>query len=151
MQQQFLQRALELAKQAEVCGEVPVGAVVVLNDDIIGEGYNQLISGVDPTAHAEIIAIRGAAKQLDNYRLVDCDLYVTLEPCAMCAGAMIHARINHCYFGAYDPKSSAATVFESNLSDKLNHRVQCQGGILEHECSSLLKQFFKAKREGVLK
>lgn len=142
----FMERALILAQQAAEQGEVPVGAVVVYQNNIIGEGYNQPITACDPTAHAEIVAMRQAAQYLENYRLIDCDLYVSLEPCAMCAGAMIHARIKNLFFGAFDPKSSADAVFSSSLSEKLNHKVNIEGGLLETECAHLLKEFFKAKR-----
>ncbi len=134
MREQFMQRALELAQQAEAEGEVPVGAVLVLNDEIIGEGFNQPISVSDPTAHAEIIAIRQAAEKINNYRLINSTLYVTLEPCAMCANALIHARVEKVVFGA------------KRLNDKLNHIVEYEGGILESECSDVLKNFFKVKR-----
>ncbi len=146
MHETFLQRALTLAEHAQTQHEVPVGAVVVYKNKIIGEGFNQPITTHDPTAHAEIMALRHAAKQLKNYRLNDCDIYVTLEPCAMCAAAMIHARINTCFFGAYDPKSSATIIVNSELSTTLNHQVKLSGGILEKECSAMIKEFFKQRR-----
>lgn len=146
MQESFFQHAIELAKKAQKQGEVPIGAVIVYQNEIIAEAFNEPITLCDPTAHAEINVIRNAAKKLNNYRLVDCDLYVTLEPCAMCAAAMIHARIKNCYFGAADPKSAANIIFNSELSEKLNHRVTVQGGILADECSNLLKDFFKNRR-----
>jgi tRNA(adenine34) deaminase len=146
MPEKFLQRAIELAQQAERQGEVPVGAVVTYKNKIIGEGFNQPIATHDPTAHAEIIAMRQAAQNLQNYRLTDCELYVTLEPCAMCAAAMIHARIHHCFFGAYDAKSSASIIFDSELSQKLNHRINISGGILEESCVKIIKNFFKKRR-----
>jgi len=144
--EKFFEKAIVLAHQAKERGEVPIGAIVVFQNEIIGEGFNQPISLCDPTAHAEMNAIRQAAKFFGNYRLTDCDLYVTLEPCAMCAAAMVHARIKNCYFGAFDPKSSANIIFNSELSEKLNHRVQAEGGILADECSELLKDFFKDRR-----
>lgn len=143
----FMQRALELAEQAERHNEVPVGAVVVFNDNIIGEGFNQPISRHDPSAHAEIIAMRAAGEKLQNYRLIDCDLYVTLEPCAMCAAAMVHARIRKLYYAASDPKTgvvdSCANLFDS---DFCNHKVEAEGGMLAETSCNLLKAFFKARR-----
>ncbi len=147
--QYYMHRALELAHQAQAQGEVPVGAVLVRNDEIIGEGFNQPIKSCDPTAHAEIIALRNAAAKCGNYRLPATTLYVTLEPCAMCAAALVHARVQTLVFGAADPKSAGHTVLESALSEKLNHRVECQGGVLAEECTALLKNFFKAKRDAV--
>jgi len=143
----WMREALALACKAESVGEVPVGAIVVYQDQIIGKGFNQPISSHDPTAHAEIIAMRDAANQLNNYRLVDTTLYVTLEPCAMCAGAMIHARIKNLVFGAIDLRAGAISSIFNILDEKeLNHRVTWQGGILKNECGELLKKFFKARR-----
>lgn len=143
----WMQQALEQARTAEKEGEVPVGAVLVRDDELIATGSNQSISLVDPTAHAEVIAIREAAKVCGNYRLIDTSLYVTLEPCAMCAGALVHARIKRLFFGAYDPNSgSAGSVFNILDSDKLNHKVEIMGGILEQECSELIQGFFRRKR-----
>jgi tRNA(adenine34) deaminase len=143
----WMQRALELARQAEVEGEVPVGAVLVKDDQVLGEGWNAPISEHDPTAHAEIRALRNAATRLGNYRLLDTTLYVTLEPCVMCAGAIIHARVNRVVYGAADPKTGAAgSVFDILNSEQHNHRVQITGGVLEQECSALLKEFFQARR-----
>lgn len=143
----WLGKALELAKRAERSGEVPVGAVLVLNDHVIGEGWNQSISAHDPTAHAEIIAVRQAAQQLQNYRLLDTTLYVTLEPCAMCATAIVHARIKRLVFGAYDSKAGAIESVLSILKERhFNHRVQYKGGLLADECSNLLRGFFQRKR-----
>jgi tRNA(adenine34) deaminase len=143
----FMRRALELARHAAEAGEVPVGAVVVQNGEVIGEGWNQPIVSHDPTAHAEIVAMREAARYLENYRLNDCTLYVTLEPCAMCAGAMIHARVNRAVFGAIDPKSGAAgSVFDLLGTDRLNHRVVVAGGVLAEECGDLLRKFFQERR-----
>ncbi len=143
----YMQHALTLAQQADHVNEVPVGAVLVYHDQIIGEGYNQPISTNDPTAHAEIIALRAGAKQLNNYRLLDTTLYVTLEPCIMCAGAMVHARIKHLVFGAFDPKSGAiSSVNQILTAPGLNHRVSYQGGVLAQECATLLQQFFQRRR-----
>lgn len=146
--ERWMQRAIELAKHAESIGEVPVGAVIVNNDEIIAEAYNQPIACHDPTAHAEIQALRSAANKIKNYRIAgDNTLYVTLEPCVMCAGAIIHARIQRVVFGAYDPKAGAAgSVFEILGTNKLNHLVDVSGGVLEDQCSELLKNFFKARR-----
>lgn len=143
----WMQRALELARQAEAEGEVPVGAVLVKEDQILGEGWNAPIGEHDPTAHAEIRALRNAATRLGNYRLPDTTLYVTLEPCVMCAGAIIHARVQRVVYGAVDPKTGAAgSVFDILNSELHNHRVNISGGVLEQECSTLLKDFFQAKR-----
>lgn len=143
----WMRRALALAARAEAQGEVPVGAVLVLGDEIVGEGWNRPISAYDPTAHAEIMALRDAAARLGNYRLVDTTLYVTLEPCVMCAGAIIHARVHRVVYGAADPKSGAAgSVFTILGTDKLNHRVEVSCGVLEKECADLLKAFFRRKR-----
>ncbi len=142
-----MSKALELAKQAENQGEVPVGAVVVLDNKIVGEGFNQSISTLDPSAHAEIIALRNAARSLKNYRLINCELYVTIEPCAMCAGAMLQSRIKNLFFGATEPKAGAV-VSHLNIFDAahLNHQVNYQGGILEFECSHIISNFFQRKR-----
>ena len=143
----YMQRAFELAQQAKTNDEVPVGAVVVLNDEIIGEGANQPISANDPTAHAEIIALRNAGNHVGNYRLPEATVYVTLEPCAMCAGAMVHARICKLIYAADDPKTGACgSVFDLLQMDELNHKVEIEKGLLEEECRSLLQNFFKSKR-----
>ncbi|OOZ41373.1 tRNA adenosine(34) deaminase TadA [Solemya elarraichensis gill symbiont] len=144
----YMRRALELASQGEKEGEVPVGAVVVLNGEIIGEGYNCPISTSDPTAHAEIVAMRDASTKLANYRLTDADLYVTLEPCPMCAGAIVHARIRRVVYGASDPKGGAAgSVFDLLPSDdRFNHKVEVTGGVLADECGHQLSQFFRRRR-----
>jgi tRNA(adenine34) deaminase len=145
--ERFMRRAIELARYAGGSGEVPVGALVVKNGEIIGEGWNQPIVSSDPSAHAEIVAIRAAAQRLGNYRLNDCTLYVTLEPCAMCAGTMLHARLARVVFGAADPKTGAAgSVFDLLGTDKLNHRIAVQGGVLAAECGELLRSFFQARR-----
>ena len=143
----WMQRALELAKKAETQEEVPVGAILVKDDQLIGEGWNHPVSANDPTAHAEITAMRAASEKLQNYRLPGTTLFVTLEPCTMCVGAMIHARIERLVFGAYEPKTGAVTsVFNILQSPEYNHRVNFQGGVLEDECASLLKEFFQARR-----
>ncbi|MEW6329912.1 MAG: tRNA adenosine(34) deaminase TadA [Pseudomonadota bacterium] len=145
--ERFMRRALELARHAEQAGEVPVGAVVVLNGEVIGEGWNQPIVSRDPTAHAEIVALRAAAAHLKNYRLTDTTLYVTLEPCAMCAGAIVHARVARVVYGAADPKAGAAgSVFNLLDSSALNHRAQITRGILAEECGAVLRKFFEARR-----
>lgn len=143
-----MQRALELARFAEIQGEVPVGAVLTYNNEIIGEGYNQVISNNDPSAHAEILAIRQAAQKQQNYRLVDSTLYTTLEPCCMCAGALVHARIRTIYIATNDPKSGACgSRFQLVNNDILNHKININFGHLQEESSSLLKNFFKKRRK----
>ncbi len=142
-----MQHALALAVRAEGEGEVPVGALVVLNGEIIGEGWNRPILSHDPTAHAEIVALRAAATKLGNYRLIGATLYVTLEPCPMCAGAMVHARVARVVYGAPDPLAgSAGTVFNLLNAAALNHQVDVQGGVLAEECSRRLKTFFQSRR-----
>jgi tRNA(adenine34) deaminase len=142
-----MSRALELAREAQAAGEVPVGAVIVKDGAIIAEGFNRPISGNDPTAHAEIVAMRAAAQILGSYRLLDTTLYVTLEPCAMCAGAMVHARIKQLVFGATDPRAGAAgSVFNIAQNTSLNHRIEVEGGVLGDECGALLRDFFLARR-----
>jgi len=144
---QYMSRALELARFAEANGEVPVGAVIVKENQIIGEGWNQPITTHDPSAHAEMLAMRAAAKSLGNYRLLDTTLYVTLEPCAMCAGAMVHARIKRLVYAATDPRAGAAgTLFNIVQHDALNHRVDVTGGVLEGECAAVLRNFFRTRR-----
>lgn len=143
----FMQRAILLAEQAANVGEVPVGAVVVKDNQIIAEGFNTPIQDCDPSAHAEVVAMRKAAKYLGNYRLLDCDVYVTLEPCPMCLGAMLYARIKHLYFGAYDQKAGAVTtVFQLLDEPRLNHRIAWHGGIDAERCAVLLRDFFKRRR-----
>jgi tRNA(adenine34) deaminase len=143
----YMQYALALAARAESEGEVPVGALVVLNGEIIGEGWNRPIVSRDPTAHAEIVALRAAATKLDNYRLTGATLYVTLEPCPMCAGAMVHARVARVVYGAPDPLAgSAGTVFNLLNAAALNHQANVQGGVLAEECSQRLKTFFQSRR-----
>lgn len=143
----FMREALALAAEGDLRGEVPVGAVVVKDGEIIGRGFNAPIGSADPTAHAEVRAIREAAAHLGNYRLTGCTLYATLEPCAMCAGAMIHARIARVVFGAPDPKTGACgSVVDLFADERLNHHTCVVGGVLAEECSALLKRFFAAKR-----
>lgn len=143
----FMCAALELARQAEEAGEVPVGAVVVKDGVIIGRGSNAPIGRHDPSAHAEMLALRDAAQRVGNYRLVDCELYVTLEPCLMCVGAMFHARIARVVYGASDPKTGAAgSVLNLFDEERLNHHAMVQGGVLAAECGSVLSQFFAARR-----
>lgn len=143
----YMQHALHLAKQAEAVGEVPVGAVLVLDDTIIAETYNQPINLHDPCAHAEILALRAGAKALQNYRLLNTTLYVTLEPCAMCAAALIHARVKRVVYAAPDPKSGAVVsclqLFDAPF---INHRVQYESGLLADEARALLQNFFRRRR-----
>ncbi len=142
-----MSRALELADKAQQMGEVPVGALMIQQDAIIAEGWNKPITDCDPTAHAEIMALRAAGKHLDNYRFPNTTLFVTLEPCTMCAAAMIHARVERVVFGAYDPKTGAAGSTFTVLGDPLhNHHVEVTGGVLQAECSEKLKQFFRSRR-----
>jgi tRNA(adenine34) deaminase len=144
-----MRKAIRLARRAQQGGEVPVGAIVVREGIQIGEGYNRPVASSDPTAHAEIIALREAAAAVRNYRLSQTTLYVTLEPCPMCAGAMVHARVRRVVFGAPDPRTGAAgSVMDILRSDALNHRCEVVSGILEEECAELLKTFFRARRSG---
>lgn len=143
----WMQYALALAKKAELINEVPVGAIVVLNNQIIGEGFNRPISTHDPAAHAEVLALQQAAKVLHNYRTIDTTLYVTLEPCSMCAGLMVHARVKRLVFGAYDYKSGAAgSVMNIANHSQLNHQIEILGGVESEECGQLLSDFFKRRR-----
>jgi tRNA(adenine34) deaminase len=145
--ERFMRHALGLAQRAQAEGEVPVGAVVVLEEKVIGEGWNRPISASDPTAHAEIQAMRAAASTRKNYRLVGATLYVTLEPCAMCVGAMFHARIRRVVFGAADPKTGAAGSTVNLFEEKrLNHHALVQGGVLAAECGAVLSGFFASRR-----
>jgi len=144
---EFMRRALELAARAESQGEVPVGALIVQGGQVIGEGWNQPITLRDPTAHAEILALRAAATAVDDYRLGGATLYVTLEPCPMCAAALVHARVARLVFGAWDPRQGAAgSAFNLVTARELNHRVDCFGGVLADECGELLKRFFASRR-----
>ena len=143
----FMQQALECAKKAGQKDEVPVGAVIVKDNKIIAKGYNKNITLQDTTAHAEIVALRKACKKLSNYRLTDCSIYVTIEPCPMCAGALVQARIKNIFFGAKDVKAGACeSVFNIANSNKLNHNINVIGGLLEQDCAKIIKQFFKNKR-----
>lgn len=143
----WMRQALALARRAQDLGEVPVGAVLVKDDTLLAEGWNQPISACDPTAHAEIVALRAASQRLRNYRLTDTTLYVTLEPCAMCVGALVHARVARVVFGAFDPKSGAvSSALSLGESDKFNHRVVWQGGVLADECGDHLRAFFRLRR-----
>lgn len=143
----FMREALELARQGAQLGEVPVGAVLVKDGEIVGRGFNCPISGHDPSAHAEMVAVRDAASRLENYRLVGSTLYVTLEPCSMCAGLIVHSRITRIVYGATEPKAgvvaSRGRFFEQEF---LNHRVLVEGGVLAQDCSELLSAFFQARR-----
>lgn len=146
----FMSRAVELAREAERAGEVPVGAVIVKDGVIVGEGWNRPISSNDPTAHAEIIALRAASQNLATYRLLDTTLYVTLEPCAMCAGAMVHARVKRLVYAATDPRAGASgSIFNVTQSSALNHRLECEAGVLAEECAAMLRGFFIARRQKI--
>jgi len=146
--EEWMRHALMLADRAEQAGEVPVGAVLVRDGNILGEGWNHPIGTGDPSAHAEIMALRDAGRKLHNYRLTDTTLYCTLEPCVMCAGAIVHARVARLVFGAYDPKGGACgSVFDLLPADeRFNHRTECEGGILAEECGAILRQFFRSRR-----
>ena len=145
--EQFMQRALELAQRAEQEGEVPVGAVLVHGEEIVGEGWNRPITAHDPTAHAEIQALRAAGQRLGNYRLVETTLYVTLEPCIMCIGAIMHARVQRLVYAASDPRAGAIhSAYTIPDDGKLNHSLVVESGVLADECSSLLTTFFRARR-----
>ena len=142
----YMQLALYEAETAQQKGEVPVGAVVVSGNEVLSSGFNSSVAGHDPTAHAEVVALRRAGTLLGNHRLPDCDLYVTLEPCVMCLGAMIQARIRRLVFGALDPKSGAVESIMVFPMEKTNHRMQIKGGVLGLECGRILRDFFRAKR-----
>ncbi len=143
-----MRQAIALARRAEAEGEVPVGAVLVADGEVIGEGWNRPITASDPTAHAEIMALRDAGQRMKNYRLPGTTLYVTLEPCPMCAGAIVHSRVSRVVFGATDPKGGAAgSVFNLLPSDeRFNHYVQAEGGVLSEACAELLRAFFRSRR-----
>lgn len=144
----WMQAALALAAKAESLGEVPVGAVVVKDNQIVGEGWNHPISGNDPTAHAEIMALRNAAQRLENYRLTGCTLYVTIEPCTMCAGAMIHSRIARLVYGASEPKAGVVASNGQLLDgEHFNHRLDYEGGVMGEACSEIISGFFQRRRE----
>ncbi len=143
----WMQIALEQAQLAAAAGEVPVGAVLVKDDEIVATGFNQPISSCDPTAHAEVVALRGAAQALSNYRIPDCTLYVTIEPCAMCAGAMVHARVKRLVFGAPEPRAGAVISSLRLLEGaQLNHRVAVTGGVLAEQCAEVMQTFFRQRR-----
>jgi tRNA(adenine34) deaminase len=143
----WMEAALRLAHMAEMAGEVPVGAVVVCDGQIVGRGWNQVVSLADPCAHAEILALREAARQLGNYRISGCELYVTLEPCAMCAGAIMHARVDRLVFGARDPKAGAAGgVMQVINHPALNHHMEVSDGVLAGRCMEMLQAFFRERR-----
>ncbi len=143
----FMREALTLARQAAEAGEVPVGAVVVRDGAVVGRGHNRPVSGRDPTAHAEVVALRDAAERVGNYRLADCDLYVTLEPCVMCVGAIMHARISRVVYGAADPKSGACGSVVNLFADsRLNHHATLVGGVMADGAGKLLQDFFSERR-----
>lgn len=145
---EWMKIALEQAKNAEKIGEVPVGAVLVLDEKLISKAHNQPISSNDPTAHAEIQVLREAGKELNNYRMPRSTLYVTLEPCTMCIGAMIHARVSRVVFGAFDERTGACgSCLDLSESECSNHSIDVQGGVLEEECKELLQSFFKSRRK----
>ena len=146
--QAFMRQAILLAEQAEAEGEIPVGAVLVCHGEVIAKGWNQSIQLHDPSAHAEMQAIRTAGLNMENYRMLDCTLYVTLEPCPMCAGLLVHSRINRLVFAANDLKTGACgSVFNLTNNEKLNHQVEVTSGVLQEECSSMLSAFFKRRRK----
>jgi tRNA(adenine34) deaminase len=145
--EQWMRHALKLAQRAEQLGEVPVGALIVRGDELIAEGWNQPVASHDPSAHAEMVVIREAAKLARNYRLTGLTLYVTLEPCVMCAGAIIHARLARLVFGAPDPKAGAVnSVYDVIAQPRLNHKPDWTGGVLAGECGAVLSNFFRARR-----
>jgi tRNA(adenine34) deaminase len=144
---EFMRRALELAQRAALDDEVPIGAVLVLADEVVGEGWNRPIASHDPTAHAEIVALRAGAQRLRNYRLERTTLYVTLEPCAMCLGAAINARVARLVFGAWDLKAGACgSIIDLPRAGKLTHKIDVFGGVCSDECSALLRLFFETRR-----
>jgi len=143
----FMEAALRAAQRALEMGEVPVGAVVVCGAEVIAEGWNQNLSGNDPTAHAEVMALRAAGAIVGNHRLGDCDLFATIEPCAMCAGALIHARVRRLIYGSDDPKAGAVhSVMQVVNHPQLNHRMEIKGGVLAGRCAELLQSFFRQRR-----
>jgi tRNA(adenine34) deaminase len=144
----FMQLALEQARMAAAAGEVPVGAVLVIGEAVVGSAYNQPIGSVDPTAHAEILVLRAGAKAIANYRLVDSTLYVTVEPCLMCVGALVHARVRRVVYGAAEPKTGALVSTVAGLAlPGLNHTFEVVGGVCEEECRALMQEFFRARRQ----
>jgi len=143
----WMQEALRLGQRALEAGEVPVGAIVVHQSEIVGRGFNRNIKDSDPTAHAEIMALREAGATLGNHRLADCTLFVTIEPCAMCAGAMVHARVRRLIFGAYDPKAGAVRSALHVLNHpRLNHKIEVRGGVMAGRCAEILQEFFRRRR-----
>ena len=146
----WMRHALALAQQGAAAGEVPVGAVVIIGDEVVGEGWNQPISAADPTAHAEIVALRKAAQHVNNYRLPDATLYVTIEPCTMCSGALIHARVKRLVFGTTEPRAGAVCSHFRLLDTEgvYNHRVAWEQGVLADECAAMMSAFFRARRKG---
>jgi tRNA(adenine34) deaminase len=151
MDEVWMRLALDEAADAERLGEVPIGAVVVLGEKVIGRGHNRVRAERDPTAHAEIVALRDAARFLDNYRLTGTTLYVTIEPCPMCAGALVNARVARLVYGAADPRAGAVTtLFQLCTDPRLNHRVEIRGGVLEAECREMIQSFFHRKRAEIL-
>lgn len=151
MDEVWMRLALDEAADAERLGEVPIGAVVVLGEKVIGRGHNRVRAERDPTAHAEIVALRDAARFLDNYRLTGTTLYVTIEPCPMCAGALVNARVARLVYGAADPRAGAVTtLFQLCTDPRLNHRVEIRGGVLEAECREMIQSFFHKKRAEIL-
>jgi tRNA(adenine34) deaminase len=150
--QKWMEHAISLAHRAQAEGEVPIGAVVVRDGELTGEGWNRNISLNDPSAHAEIMALRDAGRNLQNHRLPDCTMYVTLEPCAMCVGAMIHARLERVFFGTPDPKTGAlGGAYSLPASHSHNHRIDVSGGLMADEISELLRSFFRLRRQGKTK
>lgn len=144
----WMRIAMQEAQKAEAIGEVPVGAIVVKDNQLLAAGYNQVITSHDPSAHAEVVAIRAAGKSVQNYRLIDCTLYVTLEPCPMCCGALVHARFKRVVFGAADYKTGAmGSVMELAKHESMNHQLEMQGGVLAEECAAMISAFFQKRRE----
>jgi tRNA(adenine34) deaminase len=144
----FMRLALEEAERALDCGEVPIGAVIVVGGEVVARGYNRPLGNIDPTAHAEIVALREAAATLGNYRLTEAVVYVTLEPCLMCVGALVHARVRRVVFGAHEPKTGAlGSTIDALAIPTLNHRFATTGGVLESECREVVQRFFRMRRE----
>ncbi len=146
--EQWMREALRLAEQGRAAGEVPVGALIVHDGQIVGRGFNRNLLDTDPTAHAEMVALRDAGRAVGNHRLLDCEMFVTIEPCAMCAGAMVHARLRRLVFGADDPKAGAVhSVLDVLNHPSLNHRMDVTAGVLSEECSRILQDFFQSRRQ----
>ncbi|RMG51997.1 MAG: tRNA adenosine(34) deaminase TadA [Acidobacteria bacterium] len=144
----WMRFALDEAEEARSLDEVPIGAVVVIGERIVGRGHNRVITDQDPTAHAEIVALRDAARTMRNYRLIDATVYVTIEPCAMCAGALVNARVKRLVYGAKDDKAGGVeSVFRICTDDRLNHRLEVRSGVLEEECREMIQSFFREKRK----